>query len=129
MGRRVKHWESRLTEFVESCANRPFKWGEHDCATFAMKAIEVITGEYPIEETWASARKARRLIEERSLIDRANDIWPQVDVNLCQRGDLVATMTPDGVALGIFVSPMAAFSSKHGLALLRREDLIMAWSI
>ena len=102
MAARLGKWESRLAQFVESNRATPFKWGHHDCATFACKCIEVITGEYPIEERWASKGKAMRLIQERSLTDRASDHFPQIDVNLAQRGDLVATMTDDGIALGIF---------------------------
>ena len=129
MAARLGKWESRLAQFVESNRATPFKWGHHDCATFACKCIEVITGEYPIEERWASKGKAMRLIQERSLTDRASDHFPQIDVNLAQRGDLVATMTDDGIALGIFLSPVAVFASKDGLSFRRRSELLKAWKV
>lgn len=129
MAARLGKWESRLTQFVESNRSTPFKWGHHDCATFACKCIEVITGEYPIKERWASKGKAMRLIQERSLADRASDHFPQIDVNLAQRGDLVATMTDDGIALGIFLSPVAVFASEDGLSFRRRSELLKAWKV
>ena len=70
-----------------------------------------------------------RLIQERSLTDRASDHFPQIDVNLAQRGDLVATMTDDGIALGIFFSPVAVFASKDGLSFRRRSELLKAWKV
>lgn len=129
MAARLGKWESRLAQFVEANRSTPFKWGHHDCATFACKCIEIITGEYPIKERWASKAKAMRLIQERSLTDRASDHFPQIDVNLAQRGDLVATMTDDGIALGIFLSPVAVFASKDGLSFRRRSELLKAWKV
>ena len=129
MADRLSKWESRLAQFVESNRTTPFKWGYHDCATFACKCIEVITGEYPIKERWGSKGKAMQLIQERSLTDRASDHFPQIEVNLAQRGDLVATMTDDGIALGIFLSPVAVFASKDGLSFSKRNELLKAWKV
>jgi hypothetical protein len=126
---RVVNWETKLSEFVQSKSDTPFEWGQHDCASFAMKAIEVLTLEYPIDIEWDSAFKAKKLLNQQSLIERADDIWTPVDVSLCKRGDLVATMTLDGEALGIFLSPTAAFASEVGLAYRGRHELIKAWSI
>ena len=126
---RVANWETKLSDFVQSKSDTPFEWGQHDCASFAMKAIEVLTLEYPIDIEWNSAFQAKRLLDEKSLIERADEIWTPVDVSLCKRGDLVATMTPDGVALGIFLSPTAAFASEVGLAYRGRHELIKEWSI
>lgn len=129
MAARVPNWESKLAQFVESNASTPFKWGSHDCATFACKCIEVVTGVYPIQERWASKTKAMRLMTERSLMDRASDCFEQIDINLAKRGDLVATMTEDGIALGIFMSPVAVFASKNGLSIRRRRELLKAWKV
>lgn len=129
MAARLGKWESRLAQFVEANRSTPFKWGHHDCATFACKCIEAMTGEYPIKEQWGSKAKAMRLMKERSLTDRAGDYFTQIDINHAQRGDLVATMTDDGIALGIFISPVAVFASKDGLSFRRRSELLKAWKV
>jgi hypothetical protein len=126
---RVPNWESKLADFVESKSNEPFKWGVHDCATFACKCVEVITGVYPIKDRWKSKAKAVRMLKERSIIDRTSDVLEEIDVNLAKRGDVVATMTEDGIALGIFMSPVAVFASKSGTSIRRRHELLRAWKV
>jgi hypothetical protein len=36
--------EIDLHQFIQSEIGKPFNYGEHDCATFAAKALDIITG-------------------------------------------------------------------------------------
>lgn len=37
-------WPERLAQYIERHRHAPFKWGSHDCATFAAGAVHSITG-------------------------------------------------------------------------------------
>lgn len=41
---RLPDWQIRLEAFMRVRRTMPFKWGVHDCATFAADGIEAMTG-------------------------------------------------------------------------------------
>lgn len=41
---RFHDWPERLSKFIESRRNVPFKWGENDCALFAADCVLELTG-------------------------------------------------------------------------------------
>lgn len=126
---RVTHWESKLTDFIAKCSNIPFEWGTHDCATFARKCVELITNQKLDIPTWSSKKEALLLLSEKSLEEYVDEVLTQVDVNYVQRGDVVATNTDEGMALGIYVSPTGAFASKNGILYIPREQIVKAWRV
>lgn len=42
---RKENWPNLLSQYIEDCRKKPFKWGENDCILFAAKCIEALTGE------------------------------------------------------------------------------------
>jgi len=47
---RIDHWEIPYEQHIDEKYDAPFKWGEHDCATFAANCIQAITGVDVYEE-------------------------------------------------------------------------------
>ena len=41
---RIDHWERHLIAAIEAARDRPFRWGRHDCATFAFDLRRDLTG-------------------------------------------------------------------------------------
>lgn len=126
---RVEHWESLLSDYVQECSNKAFRWGQHDCATFAIRTVELITGEKLDVPKWATKKAAMELLSEKPIDEYVSDILEEINVNYARRGDVVGTMTDQGMALGIFVSPTGAFASKNGISYVPRENLIKAWRV
>lgn len=48
MLQRVSDWRSRLVAVVHEWENRPFVWGETDCACFAAECVRAVTGADPL---------------------------------------------------------------------------------
>lgn len=42
--RRLPDWPERLARVVEAARNRTFRWGEHDCALFALDCLDAQSG-------------------------------------------------------------------------------------
>ena len=61
---RLPGWPRRLADYVEARRRTPFAWGEHDCMSFGIGAIEAITGTIVWPVTWSTAIEAARVLEE-----------------------------------------------------------------
>jgi len=126
---RVDHWESKLVDYVQECSNKPFRWGSHDCATFAKNCVQLITGSKIDIPTWKTKKEAIELLREKPLDEYVGEYFEEININFARRGDVVATMTDEGMALGIFVSPTGVFASRNGICYVAHESLIKAWRI
>ena len=126
---RVENWESVLIAEIEAGDQKAFRWGVHDCVTFARKTVEAITGEKVQIPTWKTKKEAIELLREKPLDEYVDEYLEPIDINFARRGDVVATMTDQGMALGIFVSPTGAFASKNGISYVPRDNLIKAWRV
>lgn len=126
---RVDNWESILISQIETCSNKMFRWGSHDCASFAIKTAEMISGQKFDVPRWKTKAEAMALLEEKSIDEWADIAWEPIDKNYVRRGDIVATMTNGEMALGIYVSPTGAFTAKNGICYVPFESLIKAWRV
>ena len=145
MLRRKHDWPKLLHEYLNSVRDRPFKWGQHDCALFFCGAVEAMTGvdlardfrgEY--SSRGAAVRRMRafadggleQLVEKRA----AAYSIPEVPVAFAQRGDGLLFETPQGQgpALGIVaLDGMHVLSVSPGKTLFvgRVMDCRRAWRI
>jgi hypothetical protein len=90
--RRLPGWPARLAGYVAARASVPFAWGSQDCVTFAVGAIEAITGKVLPLPTWRSASEALRELAARGGIAGAVDsagMRPLLAPALARRGDLL----------------------------------------
>ena len=130
---RVSLWESKLFDLISQAENDKFEWGVCDCLHFAARTNTAISGVDHVEKLalpeYSTRTQAIKILAEHyngdllfmidQILDRSNGKLP--------RGCIVATMTEDGPALGIWVSPVAKFMSEDGLIDVRRKDLLCAW--
>jgi len=135
---RHPQWESRLRVLVDSKRDSQFEWGRNDCATFAIEAIEAVTGNrIAINEPYAglrgAIREAQRLGGAKGYIGAVERVLgPPKPASFLARGDIVAMRRDDGpfgYALGVYLSPVAAFLSERGLVLMpvaTRESLVFS---
>lgn len=138
MSTRPTDWPQRLAAFLATKEREPFAWGRNDCCLFTADWVLALTGADPAEGlrgTYDSALSAGRLlsamggaegIADAALSERG---WASVPVKLAMRGDVVATDTPDGSALGVCVGETSAFAGKTGTIYKPTLSCVRAWRI
>lgn len=127
---RLPDWERRLHDFIAEHRDRPFEWGQWDCALFATACAAAITGHDAgaayrgSYDSRAGSAKALRELGQGTLLRTVNASFDVKPVGLAQRGDLVWC---DG-SLGVCMGANALFVGEERLAektgALMREGLI-----
>lgn len=139
---RFNDWDIRLAKYVGSVLNIPFKWGEHDCVTFANKAGVAQTGKGFADEFIGRHKSAKGayIAHQRFLRNTGyKDIIEGFDDRLKR---LVAKYPPIGVIVaspskkddsvmpwtfGVVIGRDLAFVGKNKLVLYPPSDDMMYW--
>ena len=136
MTTRCPGWEHHLAETIEASRDRPFRWGRHDCATFAFDLRRELAGGHDVAALWrgryTTARGAVRIMRRlgwQSLQAAGRDLLgePLPSVHLAQRGDLVLANT--GLGFGVCLGARAAGIAPEGLVLVPLAACAFAWRI
>jgi hypothetical protein len=128
----------RLNQYLSKVADKPFKWGEHDCFTFTNNAWKAMYGHgwaddwvglYMLDgqpmrrdqlrktfkfSTFEQGLKSKLIPSERPVFGSL------VTTKRCQRWVI-------GSAMGISVGSRCVFLSKTGLIKLSVEDVESCW--
>lgn len=126
---RVQGWEIALAAAVEAAKDRPFAWGQHDCATWAFEVRAAITGIARPAWSYTTEAGGRRWMKRQgwnSFSEAATAILGDpVTPLLAQRGDIVLMAGAFGVCLG----GQSAFVAPVGLSFRPLRHCIMAWRV
>lgn len=129
-------WERGLAEAIEAARDRPFRWGRHDCATFAFDLRRAIAGGHDVAALWrgryTTARGAVRVMRRlgwTSLEAAGRDLLgkPLASVHLAQRGDLV--LADSGLGFGVCLGARAAGIAPSGPVLVPITACTLAWRV
>lgn len=132
---RLENWPYLLNEAIHEARNKPFKWGEHDCALFSASIVKVITGidfsedwkgTYDSPESLESEMKKRGFYSLTQLVDHYLD---RVDMLEAMKGDVVMSLMRGNQTLGICVGNAAAFVSDSGLVFHPIDSCFIAWRV
>lgn len=127
---RIEGWERRLADYLED--DRPFSWGEHDCALWCARWVMLCTGaDYasPWIGRYSNEAEAEALLKERGysvysdIADAHLEVKP---VMLAQRGDIV--LRANG-SLGICDGRMSHFIAPEGMIAEPTSTCIRAWKV
>jgi hypothetical protein len=81
----------KLYEYISLHHNKPFKWGENDCCTFAIGWLELVMGKDFLSEhrPWSSALEASRKVKDLGGLPLllSNNL-KQINANFAWDGDL-----------------------------------------
>lgn len=139
---RPEGWEFRLIAEMESAADREWRWGMHDCATFAGRCVEAMLGRPSIWAEYLGRHSTRigaaRVIRSAGAIDLAGLLDLRADripVPLARRGDVVALKvgadgepSEDGeAALGIVEGESVVIAATVGVRRFPRSVAFAAW--
>jgi hypothetical protein len=118
----------RLSEYISLHHNKPFKWGENDCCTFAIGWLEIETGRDYLTEfmPWRTARQAtKKLRDLGGLFFLLSNNLKQINPNMARDGDLT-----------IYQGATHLFSGRHivsvglnGLVFTDRSAAKEAWTV
>ena len=131
---RIPGWELRLAAAIDAARDRPFRWGEHDCAIWAFDLRRDLTGGDDTAQLWRgryrTARGAVRVMRRlgwRSLEAAGRDLLgePLPSFHLAQRGDLV--LARSGLGFGACLGARAAGIAPSGLVLVPLSACALAW--
>ncbi len=124
-------WEKRLNEFLDSVG--PFEWGSNDCCMFAVKAVEVMTGEdhgKPYRGYKTGLGAARRLEKHGGVEGIATiELGAPKPILYVKRGDVVSVKNDGNLLLGICLGDKIAAVSETGLVFLSTDTIQNAWSV
>lgn len=143
---RFQDWPFRLESFITERRDRPFKWGEQDCALFCADAVLAMTGydfAEPYRGQYDTAKGAVSLAGE---IEDRNDPFglvrileatglPEIRPSFAQRGDVLLIDSDKECSrvgrqhLGVCIGAVAAAAGKAGLVMVPRRFWRRAWRV
>ena len=136
---RLPDWEERLHDYLTSCADRPFVYGEHDCALFSAGAVIAVTGEDPAAayrgryRSAAGSVRALRVHGAGTLETTLAAGFPDRASAFAHRGDLALVERDTGPSVGVVIGADALFVGEEdgapGLVRLPRADWRRCWAV
>lgn len=115
----------KLVDYVNEQREIPFKWGASDCCVFVNGAIEIMTGERPIEAftvEYADEKTGRALLDRHGGLARIlTDLYGR-SKSTGEIGDLAYSVFPDGSAVGLHMGQEAVFKGEEGLVTVPLEN-------
>lgn len=132
---RLPDWEDRLVAFLTVHTDRPFAWGQWDCALYATACAAAITGEDRAAEyrgtysTREGSAKALRELGKGTLIRTMDSLFDRKPMGMAQRGDLVWAENAVGVCIGAVAMFVGAEGSHEGLVSIPRGSWQKAWAV
>ena len=132
--RRFEDWPRRLDAAIEAARERPFCWGENDCALFAADVVVALTGEDLAaygRGQYDSAETARRMINAGGglAVIATKALGEPIPVAQARRGDVVLRCGDHGPSLGICLGARCAFTGIEGLVFLNLKECEQAWHV
>lgn len=134
---KLAYWERLLCEFLESCSDKEFKWGEWDCVHFARESERAIYGDSTMDgldesHQYHDLRSMIRLLANQNCVDVFEFISlhkKQIPVNFVQRGDWVGVLATTGHTIGVWDGRHIWVPSERGLIAMPLSSGEMAWKV
>lgn len=101
---RAPGWEARLAVFLHERRSLPFAWGPHDCASFAIESVRVVTLFTVWPVTWTTARAATQVIAAAGGLEAATSsrLGPaSPNWHRLRRGDIALVETAGRPSLSV----------------------------
>ena len=130
--------EQKAKMFVEKYTHKNFRYGKHDCVTFAMKAFEEIWNKpifLPNDITWSNKTSAIRAIlsVSKSLLSCVRVVATQNKLTAVEKpnlmaGDVVVVEALGDVGLGVMENCSdAVVLNRVGLIRIKRDQVLEGW--
>lgn len=114
---------------LDSFAQRPFSWRDHDCVRYCAACVAAQGGGDVLHGlSWRTQKAANRLLSDMPLLDRVDALFNRIDPAAAMRGDIAGVADDTfGLRLMIVEGAMLSGPGEAGRCWLPRADMIMAW--
>lgn len=140
MMNRTRDWPERMHEAIEAARERPFRWGEHDCALFACGVVLAMTGTDLAGEfrgLYGSGEEAERIVSDSGGLKAlcgsvaARFGLAEIPRAYARRGDVVLVPAGPGgsLALAICDGRFALSTQESGLVAVPMASAVKAWRV
>lgn len=136
---RIEGWERRLYALIESARHEAYIIGKHDCALFAIKAVEVVTGVDYSERVRGKYKTVRGSLRLVSVLSKGKGLEgavtkivgiESVGPLFAQRGEpMLYIEDTGGEHLGICVGDKCAVLAEDGLQFVSITDCKCCWRV
>ena len=133
---RHPQWEARLDAAINAARARPFAWGKHDCAHFALACLQAVSVRewrslaVPRYSTAQGAARALKRLHCHHVADLATLLLgAPLPPHLMQRGDLATLPTAHGMALGVCLGTHIAAPAACGLSFTPLTHALACWRV
>ena len=136
--KRPPNWEQKLVSRIEQSRGQPFKWGDHDCATFAASIIEELGGPPGlngfVSGRYKSGKDFANLMGTfkggmKGVCEEAMKDFRQISINAAKRGDVVLLKKDGRFALGVSYNDKIGVLDEGGLHFVGKEFAVITWAI
>ena len=133
MTQKTEGWQERLAAYLSGCAQRPFAYGEHDCALFSAGAVRAMTG-LDLAEGWrgrySTLRGGLRVLRAQGYADQVALAAAHFPETRSPRpGDLAVIETVNGPALGVVQGALVYVLGEDRLALVPLRTAIRFFEV
>lgn len=130
---RVHDWPQRLADRVEQMRYEPFRWGTHDCCTFAAGWVCEATGYHALTAyaPWRDAQGATRTVLAAGGLPAivTRHLGEPIAPSLAARGDIVLVQLDGRDSLAVVLGSVAAAPGLEGLAFLPLVTWRQGWRV
>lgn len=132
---RRESWPTDLAAFLKERESLPFKWGFHDCCSFAAAAVRVITGRDFLEQypSYATREEAEAVMADCGGVEGIATacLGAPIAASFAQRGDIVLLQDNGdaGDALGVCFGEKSMFAGIKGLRVVGTTHCAKAWRV
>ena len=139
--KRVKRgpdWERGLNSLIDSKRKTKFKWGQHDCFTFAVEAMRSIGVDHDVIKDfrgkYKTTKEASKIIASykdgmKGLAHSLLKDYPQLRLQSAKRGDIVLVQWGKKQVMGVCVGASVACLGPDGLEFVSLKHAITVWGI
>lgn len=126
---RVNDWQSRLAAVVLQAQREPFAWGTHDCARFAARCVQAVSGLAPALPVWTDERTAARALKLGGGLAAlaAARLGAEVPPAVAQPGDVGLFDEGGREALAVWGGAHWMAPAADGLAAVRADAVSRCW--
>lgn len=130
-------WLAELGRYLDAVRDRPFSWGQHDCALFAAGAVAAMTGQEDIGGAWRGTYngpdEALAQLQAHGIADHVDLVGRHL-VELprpldAQVGDVVAVIEGNQLCLGICGGAVIHVAGPRGLGAVDLMRGVRAWRV
>ena len=133
---RVDHWEAALDREVARARRESFDWPSHNCALWAARVVEAITGEDVLATAYRNLPRTERAIyavltgEDGTLRDAVTAaLGEEKPAMEARRGDVVMLSLDNRLIVGVCLGAKVAAVGPTGLRTRPITEAVAAWSV